>query len=67
MPHGVAGWKSEQTLVQGILATVTLGIYSPRSVFIECSRPTAVGLSGESEEEREAGLGLAPLSARGER
>jgi len=43
-PGGVAKWKSQQTFVQGLLGVVTLGIYVPRSVIVECDGRTAMEL-----------------------
>jgi hypothetical protein len=36
-PQGVSRWKSEQTFVDTLLAVVTLGIYIPRHVTVECA------------------------------
>ena len=36
-PNGVAQWHSEATFGDGCLSLITLGIYSPRTVFFECS------------------------------
>ena len=41
-PSGVARWKSQQTFVQGLIGIVTLGIYIPRSVMVECASGTAL-------------------------
>lgn len=36
-PNGPARWYSQQTFLDGFLSTITLGIYSPRTVVIECA------------------------------
>ena len=36
-PEGVARWRSESTAGDWLLAVVTLGIYSPRTVTVECA------------------------------
>jgi hypothetical protein len=36
-PQGVSRWKSEQTFVDGLLGVLTLGIYTPRHVTVECA------------------------------
>jgi len=43
-PRGVSSWKSQQTFVQGLIGIVTLGIYVPRSVIVECGSGTAMEL-----------------------
>jgi hypothetical protein len=34
---GAARWKNEQTFLDGFLGFITLGIYSPRTIVIECA------------------------------
>lgn len=36
-PQGVSRWKSQQTFVDGLLGFITLGIYIPRHVTVECA------------------------------
>jgi len=36
-PEGAARWRSESTAGDWMLAVVTLGIYSPRTVTVECA------------------------------
>ncbi len=36
-PDGVSRWRSQQTFVDGLLGVVTLGIYIPRHVTVECA------------------------------
>jgi hypothetical protein len=48
-PQGVSRWKSQQTFVDGLLGLLTIGIYIPRHVTVECSSGAAYLL------EREAG------------
>ncbi len=36
-PQGASRWKSQQTFVDGLLGVVTLGIYIPRHVTVECA------------------------------
>jgi len=43
-PKGVASWKSQQTFVQGLIGIVTIGIYVPRSVIVQCGSGTAMEL-----------------------
>jgi hypothetical protein len=38
---GAARWKNQQTFLDGFLGTITLGIYSPRTIVIECASGTA--------------------------
>lgn len=35
--HGAARWHNQQTFLDGFLGAITLGIYSPRTIFIECA------------------------------
>ena len=36
-PNGPARWYSQQTFLDGFLSTITLGLYSPRTIVIECA------------------------------
>ncbi len=36
-PQGPSRWKSEQTFLDGFLGVITLGIYIPRHVTVECA------------------------------
>lgn len=38
---GPARWHNQETFLDGFLATITLGIYSPRTIVIECASATA--------------------------
>ncbi len=44
-PQGVARWRSQQTFVDGLLGLVTLGIYIPRHVQLECASGKAWNLT----------------------
>ncbi len=46
-PGGPARWKSQQSFVQGLIGVVTLGIYIPRSVHVECATGNAFLVPGE--------------------
>lgn len=37
--YGPASWKDQETFLDGFLASVTLGIYTPRTVTIQCAAP----------------------------
>ena len=41
-PGGVSRWQNKKSLTDGLLAIVTLGIYSPRTIVIECGRAGAI-------------------------
>jgi len=43
-PQGVARWKNQQTFVDGLLGFITLGIYIPRTITVECTGGTAYDL-----------------------
>jgi hypothetical protein len=36
-PSGAHGWRSKTSFVNGLLAAVTLGIYVPATVEVECA------------------------------
>jgi hypothetical protein len=36
-PNGVARWQNQKSFVDGLLTVVTIGIYTPRTVTIECA------------------------------
>lgn len=38
---GAARWQNQQTFLDGFLSVITLGIYSPRTIVIECASGTA--------------------------
>lgn len=51
-PQGVARWKSQQTFVDSLLGIVTLGIYIPRHVTVECAGGAAYRLETDRSGER---------------
>ncbi len=61
-PSGPARWKSQQSFVQGLIGVVTLGIYSPRSVHVECASGNAFLVPGE----RDGAIAFAPADSRSE-
>jgi hypothetical protein len=40
-PAGAARWQNQQTFVDGLLGFVTLGIYIPRTIDVECTAAKA--------------------------
>ena len=36
-PAGPARWHNQETFVNGLLGVITLGIYTPRTIVIECA------------------------------
>jgi hypothetical protein len=42
-PQGASRWKSQQTFVDGLLGLITIGIYIPRHVTVECSGGAVAG------------------------
>jgi hypothetical protein len=42
-PNGAARWMNQQSFVDGLLGAITLGIYIPRSIEIECAGAKADG------------------------
>jgi hypothetical protein len=40
-PAGPSRWQNQQTFVDGLLGVVTLGIYIPRTVNVECTAARA--------------------------
>ena len=47
-PQGVSRWKSQQTFVDGLLGVITLGIYIPRHVTVECAGGAAYRLDQDA-------------------
>jgi len=62
-PHGPARWYSHQTFLDGFLNVVTLGIYTPRTVVVECAGGGAYRLSPEDRGYRISSV--QPPSPRG--
>lgn len=40
-PQGASSWKSQTTFVDALLTFITIGIYSPRHVFVQCAGGTS--------------------------
>lgn len=38
-PEGPQAWRTEQTFWDGFFAVITLGVYSPRHVVVQCAGP----------------------------
>jgi hypothetical protein len=41
-PAGPARWQNQQTFVDGLIGAVTLGIYIPRTITVECTGAKAM-------------------------
>jgi hypothetical protein len=41
-PAGPARWQNQQTFVDGLIGAVTLGIYIPRTINVECTGAKAI-------------------------
>jgi hypothetical protein len=41
-PTGPARWQNQQTFVDGLIGAVTLGIYIPRTINVECAGAKAM-------------------------
>ncbi len=61
-PGGVSRWRSQQTFVDGLLYFVTLGIYAPRHVTVECTGGSSHAVRLDAAGER----ALASLAAPAE-
>jgi hypothetical protein len=55
-PEGVSRWKSEATFVDGVLGIVTLGIYVPRHVTVECAGGKAWNITVDRDGARVAAV-----------
>jgi hypothetical protein len=60
-PAGPARWQNQQSFVDGLIGVVTLGIYIPRSVDVECTAAKAEATS--PEEELLAQISAAPATS----
>jgi len=54
-PHGLAQISSETSFWNGLIRTLTLGLYTPQTVTIYCAEQTAGGPPAESAPPAEAG------------
>lgn len=48
-PNGVSQFRNQATFVDGLLTLLTLGIYSPRTVVLECAPGTSSSLGQRIE------------------
>jgi hypothetical protein len=48
-PAGASRWQNEQTFVDGLLGFITIGIYIPRTIEVECTAGKAGALGGEAD------------------
>ena len=46
-PQGVARWYNEATFLNGFLYFITLGIYAPRTIVVECASGKAFRMTPE--------------------
>ena len=44
-PQGVARWQNQATFLDGFLSVITLGIYEPRTITVECAAGRAYRLT----------------------
>lgn len=56
-PQGVARWQNQATFLDGFLAVVTLGIYSPRTVVVECTGGRAYRMTPDQKRRLVAEAG----------
>jgi hypothetical protein len=61
-PAGVSRWKSQQTFVDGLLGIVTLGIYTPRHITVECTGGKAYDLETDGSGQRVAAVHSIPTA-----
>ncbi len=59
-PEGVSRWKSQQTFVDGLLGFITLGIYIPRHITVECAGGKAYQLETDWAGQRISAVAPAP-------
>ncbi len=59
-PDGVSRWRSQQTFVDGLLGFVTLGIYIPRHVVVECAGAATHALRLDADDAARALTAVAP-------
>ena len=55
-PGGPARWKSQAKFLDGFLGIITLGIYAPRHVKVECASGQAYEVELDSSGERIAAV-----------
>lgn len=46
-PQGVARWQNQATFLDGFLSVITLGIYEPRTITVDCTGGSAHRLTPE--------------------
>ena len=47
-PQGVARWYNEASFLNGFLYVITLGIYAPRTIVVECAGGKAYRMTPET-------------------
>jgi hypothetical protein len=48
-PAGASRWQNQQTFVDGLLGFITIGIYIPRTINVECTAGKASALGGDAD------------------
>ncbi len=51
-PQGVARWYNQATFLNGFLYVITLGIYAPRTIVVECAGGKAYRMTPEMKAKR---------------
>lgn len=50
-PQGVSRWYNQATFLNGFLQFITLGIYAPRTIVVECSGGKAYRMTPEVKDK----------------
>ena len=59
-PQGVSRWYNQATFLNGLLSVITLGIYAPRTIVVECAGGKAYRMTPEVKDRlfAEAGVSI---------
>jgi hypothetical protein len=57
-PQGVSRWHNQATFLNGFLSFITLGIYVPRTIVVECSGGKAYRMTPEVKDRLFAKAGM---------
>jgi hypothetical protein len=56
-PQGVARWYNQMTFVDGLLSFITIGIYAPRTIVVDCAGGKAYRVTPEGKVQALAEAG----------
>lgn len=64
-PQGAARWQNQATFVNGLLYFITIGIYAPRTITVDCTGSKAAGSPGSGKTNVATHKRVAALGGEG--